>query len=141
MINLDTGLVYYGASVEDKPGESGLLVTSPDGETYEVPGRVERPPNGNQELYFFTTNEGQKSAWQQVFTPEGTLEINKVSLGHGDSSLGVTISRSGELSISGFDDSGTPLEARMEGPALVMQGKFETQAVVPAVPVEWFMGK
>ena len=53
--NMDDLLVFKnGASVQDLPGESGLLVTAPDGKQTQVLGWVDRDVEGQPVVFEFS---------------------------------------------------------------------------------------
>lgn len=142
--NQDDRLVFKnGASVQDLPGESGLLVTAPDGKQTQVGGWVDRDDEGQPVVYTRThvADQDEWMEWKQSFPSQGGLLMERLPQ-RGEADRRVAISPSGEIAVEA-EQWGEPVnfQASLNGPALVLQNDSFGEASVPAIPIEWFIGK
>lgn len=131
-----------GGSVEDLPGESGLLVTAPDGSQTQVKGWVDRDDQGQPVIYTrtYVAEQEEWMDWKQSFPEQGGMIMERLPE-RGEADRSVSIFESGRVSVLSAQDYGYDLNynGRLDGKALVLQNDHRGEAVVPAVPFEWVL--
>lgn len=131
-----------GGSVEDLPGESGLLVTAPDGSKTQVKGWVDRDDQGQPVVYTrtYVAEHEEWMDWKQSFPTQGGMVMERLPE-RGDADRSVSIFESGRVSVLSARDYGEDLgySGRLDGKALVLQNDQRGEAVVPAVPFDWVL--
>ena len=127
---LDESGVLYFKSPEGKTAASdqGFHFIEADGATDYQPAVYSKAISGTDET------------WQQSFPEEGgmTFKLAEPDFYHPEFS----ISPDGKLSATAYNDltgKNEPVEAHMDGKALVTQSGDSQFAVVPPVPAEWFL--
>ena len=142
--NTDDLLVFKnGASVQDLPGESGLLVTAPDGKQTQVKGWVDRDDEGQPVVFTktYVADQDEWMDWKQSFPAQGGLLMERLPE-RGEADRSVSISPSGEMVVEAQQwGEKLDFQASLNGPALVLQNDSVGEASVPAIPIEWFLGK
>lgn len=142
--NTDDLLVFKnGASVQDLPGEGGLLVTAPDGQQTRVKGWVDRDDDGDPVVYTktYVADQDEWMDWKQSFPAEGGLLMERLPE-RGSADRSVSISPSGEMVVEAEQwGEKLDMQASLNGNALVLKNDSVGEASVPALPIEWFIGK
>lgn len=134
----DDRLVFWnGGSIEDKPGEGGLLLTYPDGTQREMPGWIDVFSEEPMVNFKVEDRFGDWNTWSQTFPQDGGTRI---SVEEEEWQRQIDVSPSGQVAAKA-EQWGDPLEVsgKVEGPALVLQSDSHTEAIVPAVPMDWIL--
>ncbi len=147
----DRILFRSGLTVADKPGESGLEITSPQGETIEHKGYGYVCPDYDQDEvvvnFRILNKEGDLDLWQQTF-PEGggtVLTLFEGEQYHSrpkwEQGRTITLSPQGELSVTGTDYDGHPqiVDIEQQGRTLLMRSSDSVEAFAPPIPLEWII--
>lgn len=126
-----------GGAIEDKNGEGGLLITTPDGETHETPGWIDIDRLSGQPTVNFMTKDqwDDRVHWTQTFPENGGTVVTK----EGDHGEDVVVTAGPNGTLSAIEDGmGDKVEARREGAAMVFKDPFgDYTAVSPPVPLNW----
>ena len=133
-----------GGSVEDKPNESGLLITKPDGSTYEVDGNL-NTDTGEPVLHFHTDDgTGDLLRWEQTFPEEGGTELylndERLYLDPDDlTDANILMDKNGDISARKYR-SGHDIPAERHGDVVAFEGAYgDKMGVKPPVPLEWLI--
>lgn len=130
-----------GGSIQDKEGESGLLITSPEGETFEALGWIDLHTENGPTVNFRTKDQWDDYVdWEQTFPSEGGTVITQEAYSQ-EPDIILTVGADG--TVSGTDDEIIPTDvpAQRQGPAIVFNEPWgpPNTAVSPPVPLDWIV--
>lgn len=135
-----------GGSIEDLPGESGLLLTAPNGEKtkLESHGWIDANWEENRiDVNFYVTNPytGDSELWTQGLAADGSVTLDQ--RGEDDDSTAAEIGPDGQGSGEVHNYSGsfeTRVSLHEDGAVLFDDcGWGGSLALAPAVPMEWLI--
>ena len=135
-----------GGTIEDKPKEGGLLITSAEGKAHEVPGWIEMDYEAQQPKVFFKSYDREQDewvTWEQSFPAAGGTTVERSPDRSDEPQRLIHVQSDGRVQVEATDWEASPvqLNSSLQGQAIVMEGSGQGEALVPAVPLEWVLSR
>lgn len=135
-----------GGSIQDLPGESGLRVTYPTGETRELLGRIIPNAAKNRleiQQQVQDTPGGALETWTQSLNPDGSVSFERAASSEQDW-ITADVSAAGKVTGWATNSLGMdykPQTELQEGRLVFADANSPTIQLSPAVPMEWLIGE
>jgi len=133
-----------GGSIKDLPGESGLQLTYPNGETRELSGRIIPNAAKNRleiQQQVQDTAGGALETWTQALNANGTVSFERAASSEQDW-ITADVSICGKVSGWATNSQGVDFKPQTElqnGQIVFADANSPTIGLQPAVPMEWLL--